>query len=175
MMKKISGYTLIEMLVVLGIAALVFGVSFASFTNFNKGRNLEAAANEVAVALRDAQHRAMSGEIDRSSGRCDAVDFSLGYWYIKWGENSNTYSLRLYCKCNSGGSCAADNDVEINKYSLKNNITTITNSPPKGDQTILFYPLLGTTNGGTVSITSSGSTYDISVDPNGGQIKVAKQ
>lgn len=55
-----NGYTLIEMLVVLGIILLVLGMGAPFFHNFSGGSSLKIAAREVGTVLRTARSYAMS-------------------------------------------------------------------------------------------------------------------
>lgn len=58
-MKKLSrGITLIEMLVAMGIAAMVLAISFPSFTRGLDGIRLRAAGERVAAFLNAARNRA---------------------------------------------------------------------------------------------------------------------
>ena len=97
-MLRINGYTLIELLIVMAILALLFGFSFAAYTNFNKNRSLENGAREVEVVLRDAQHKAISGEYDQG-GTCT----KLISWMVNWTADTADYSLVGRCET-SGGS-----------------------------------------------------------------------
>lgn len=92
-MLKIKGYTLIELLITMAIFALLFSFSFAAYTNFNKNRSLENGAREVEAVLRDAQHRAISGEYDQTGGTCK----KLNNWKVTWTDAAQNYSLVGEC------------------------------------------------------------------------------
>lgn len=58
--KKILGFSLIELLVVIGIIILVLGISTPYFVKFAKKSKLEAAAGNIATVLRSARTYAIT-------------------------------------------------------------------------------------------------------------------
>lgn len=63
-----TGFSLIEMLLVLVILVLLAAVSLPLALNFYQNQQLEVKENEVVQALRKAQFRAMAGKEDSSFG-----------------------------------------------------------------------------------------------------------
>jgi prepilin-type N-terminal cleavage/methylation domain-containing protein len=59
--RKISGFTLIEMLVVLAIVSIISSLFIASYRTAQKQYTLDAAAQNLVSDLREAQNMAMSG------------------------------------------------------------------------------------------------------------------
>ena len=57
-----SGFTLVELLVALGIIAIVFSLSFAAYREFSRRQQLTEAVNVFKSNLFLAQQRALSGE-----------------------------------------------------------------------------------------------------------------
>ena len=57
---KDKGYTLLELVVVMGIAVLVIGMSVPSFVKFNNTARLRSAAREITSALRSARRYAIT-------------------------------------------------------------------------------------------------------------------
>lgn len=60
-MRKISGYTLIEILVGITIIGLIFGFGYVSFREFSRRQALAGIAKEIKGDLRLAQALALSG------------------------------------------------------------------------------------------------------------------
>ena len=61
-----EGFTLVEMLVVLGLVALLLAVSLPYSTSSGEGRKLDAAAQIIAAKLRETQISSLSGNRERS-------------------------------------------------------------------------------------------------------------
>ncbi len=66
--RDTRGFTLLELLVVVSILVMIFGVAIASFNSFNRRSRLQQAALNFKSALRFAQTRAISAE--KPSGGC---------------------------------------------------------------------------------------------------------
>ena len=62
------GFSLIELLVVLGIIAVIFAVSMPSFLNYRREQALDFAADEIVSALLTARTNSMGQEGDSSWG-----------------------------------------------------------------------------------------------------------
>lgn len=61
MRKTSPAFTLVELMVVVSIMALLFGLGYAQYQNFNRGQVLNQAALNLKNDLRDAQNSALSG------------------------------------------------------------------------------------------------------------------
>lgn len=61
-----EGFTLVEMLVVLGLVALLLMVSLPYSTTSGEARKLDAAAQIIAAKLRETQALSLSGNRERS-------------------------------------------------------------------------------------------------------------
>ena len=84
-----KGFTLLELLVVVAILVLVFGLSIASFNTFNRRERLKQAALNFKSVLRLAQTRAIS--VDKPTNGCTTF---VGLW-VEFTETS--YSTRYEC------------------------------------------------------------------------------
>jgi prepilin-type N-terminal cleavage/methylation domain-containing protein len=58
--KKKSGYTLVEILVVLGVVSVILGIGLTAFTKMGKGHAVEYAAQNIASKLKLARSYAIS-------------------------------------------------------------------------------------------------------------------
>ncbi len=57
-----KGFTVLEILIVLGISAIIGTISFLSLANVRQSQSLESTAGSVVAVLRDAQSKSMSQE-----------------------------------------------------------------------------------------------------------------
>jgi len=72
--KKKSGFTLLELLVVVAIIAILTGVAVAAFNNFSRTQRLSQAAKGVEGMIKDAQSLALSSVEGLNWG----IRFTLG-------------------------------------------------------------------------------------------------
>lgn len=75
-MKK--GFTLIEMMVAVGILVVIFSIASPFLINFSNNQETESAVEEIVSVLRSAQEKSIIAENDTSWG----VDFSLVQRYL---------------------------------------------------------------------------------------------
>ncbi|MBI3443674.1 prepilin-type N-terminal cleavage/methylation domain-containing protein [Candidatus Woesebacteria bacterium] len=92
-MRNESAYTLLEILVVLGILALVFGVGLASFREFSRRQALENVVRQLKGDLRLTQELALSGK--KPAAGCPVLD---GYRFI---VNTGSVSYQINAVCTS--------------------------------------------------------------------------
>lgn len=62
MRKSCSGFTVVELLIILSLIALLFTLGVAQYNRFNRSQNLTKAKDELISNLRLAQGKAMAGE-----------------------------------------------------------------------------------------------------------------
>jgi prepilin-type N-terminal cleavage/methylation domain-containing protein len=156
---KSKGYTLIEILVVLTVIGIIFGIGYAAYRDFSRRQALAGAAKMVEGDIRSAQQNALSGQKPISGcTSLNGVSFDI--------TSATTYSINYVC----GGGVLVKNSV-----TLPTNIT-IAVSPLSGDP-ILFKVLGDGTNipnGGNVIITitqaGTNKTSTITIG-SGGDIK----
>lgn len=146
-----SGFTLVELMIIIALFAVVAGFSFPYFRGSNVQHMLDASSDELHGVLRQAQGRAMSG-------------YNASAWGVHWGTGEYT----LF----SGD----DYDTRDTTYDLVIDYPgaiSITSSVSVSGATypddVVFDPLTGTTEAdGTITITSSISdTERFTVSPQG--------
>jgi prepilin-type N-terminal cleavage/methylation domain-containing protein len=98
MVKNKRAYTLVELIVVMGIAAVIFGMVMASFDSFDSGKKLDQEAEVFKSRIEEIIKKASSGDMENYlcgsvRNTCDATK------YILTISNSNEYQLDFYCKC----------------------------------------------------------------------------
>ncbi len=149
------GFTLIEILVVLGLTIMLTMFGIAGYNKFNRTQVLKQQVLDFSVILRDAQNRALAGEVTAS--RCGASNFRLLEWRVVI-TSAIDYNLTVYC---------AGSSFVVNNYQLS---TSLAFSPASGY--VGFKPLgQGVSNGSrttvTVNHTVSGKSIIITISTQG--------
>jgi len=85
-----KGFTLLEMLVVLGIFAVMTSITVFNYTKFRTETILTNMAYEVALSIREAQIYGVS--VRSPNGQSSTSDFQYPYG-VNFVEDSNTYYL----------------------------------------------------------------------------------
>lgn len=140
--KKLSrGFTLVEMIVVIGIITLLATVSTSVYNSFKTHENLEIATTGVVEALRHAQSNAQSGKGDAS-----------------WGVKILSGSAVIF----KGTSYASRDTTADQILDFSGGVVT------SGLSEIVFTKVTGsTTNTGTVTLTNSYGTKNIQINEKG--------
>ncbi len=91
-----SGFSLIELMIVISLFAIITIVATISYISFEGGQRLKNGALQIKSDLRQAQINAQSG--DKGAGSCAAIN-SLAGWYIKFnsGPTINSYTIAGDC------------------------------------------------------------------------------
>ncbi len=97
--KNLGGFTMIELLIVIGITAVIATVSLANLVGWRSAKELNSTAQKIATLIREAESRAMSQ--DRGS--------AWGVHFEDDGANSPFFSLFYADK---SGAYSPANEVE---------------------------------------------------------------
>lgn len=89
---KEDGYTLVEILVVLGIIGVLFSIGFASFRDFSRRQILAGVVKQMQADIRLAQQMSLSGQKPSELG-CNTAVLSGIYFNL---ENSR-YQIKAGC------------------------------------------------------------------------------
>lgn len=131
-----SGFTLIELMVAVGIMLLLTGGGIATFIRFNDRQAVQGAANQLQTIFRSAQVKARAGE---KPAACDRL---TGY---RVQTTANTSQVVLSAVCNNGV-------FAHSTINLQNSVVA------EGSYTMTFANLYGgVTGASTVIIRSSGA------------------
>lgn len=94
-----NAFTIIELLISVGIISIILGVSFAGYARLNQRQTLISAGQNLKNMLRDAQNRAVNAELDCGTGKCDCIsgaDTGYSGWYADLGS-----AQKIYAKCSA--------------------------------------------------------------------------
>lgn len=150
MIKKSLGFTLIELIVVISVAAVISVIGIAAFVSYNQTQLLNTAASDIANMFNLAKSRAASGVKPTT---CSSSQ-SLNGYQILINITNRTYELNAIC------SPAASLIV---RNTLPNPIIFSSADPT----TYLFQVLTGglSANGArTIVLSGFGKTKTITVD-----------
>ncbi|MBW6441172.1 prepilin-type N-terminal cleavage/methylation domain-containing protein [Patescibacteria group bacterium] len=120
-----SGFTLLELMLVISILAIISVSSFTWFSSYKQQTDIQSSSNIIISSLRDAQSRSISGK-----------DF------MKWGIFFDSTNNRFTLFRDEGGYAAATVKEEI---SLSNYIKLDSNSLAGGCDEIIFEKVTGAT------------------------------
>ncbi len=88
---RMSGYTLIEVLVVMTIIGILFSVGYASYRSFSRRQTLLGIAKQVEGDLRLAQQMSLSGEKPAGcTSSLDGIQFGLTL-------SASSYEIKAVC------------------------------------------------------------------------------
>ncbi|OGG10242.1 hypothetical protein A2154_04965 [Candidatus Gottesmanbacteria bacterium RBG_16_43_7] len=151
-----SGFTLIEILVSIGIMMTLVGLGVAGYNEFNENQRVKQAALTLKNNIRLAQNRARSS-IKPGDVRCNDPGTTYNGYHI-WAAAGSQYSLAAHCT-DAGGS---DHDISVVIIDLSTDVTTSAFN-------ILFPPVTSAITGaGDIVLTSgSGKSYQLTVSSSG--------
>lgn len=100
--RALRGFTLIEILIVIGIFALTTSLVTASYLSFEKSQRLRSAALQLKSDLRLTQNKALSGDKGTGSSSCGSTS-TLGGWYLEVtnslvGDANSKYTIAGNCR-----------------------------------------------------------------------------
>ena len=154
-MKHAKAFTLIELIVVIGIIAFFAGMGTLSFSNFNQENKLKQEKERVVDELDLARKKALApDQINCAAGLEEAYAFI---------SDANSYSVQECCRdaVNTLSSC-----VTTTSYVFPANISRIVGTPQ-----IIFYSVNKGSNGTSTPIriknTSIDKCLDVSVSTTG--------
>ncbi|KKS07180.1 MAG: General secretion pathway protein H [candidate division WWE3 bacterium GW2011_GWE1_41_27] len=126
-----NGFTLVELMVVVGILTLVSGIMIPSFSTYTRNQMLKQAQENLKSDLRSAQNRALTGTgSDQTIGGQPVL-----YWAVSYSQTSGsnaTYSFYLTASNNCVTNATLQQTVK-----LPENIT-VAASPSSGTHCLLF-------------------------------------
>lgn len=172
MYSKETGFTLIEVLVVVAIIGLMSAMGMASYFEFADNNRIKGAAQEVQVFLRDIQNRAKMG--DRGEGFCatNGANSVLGKKFEGWQVSFSAGGTKI----EAWPLCDGSTKGTVKTYNLP--IPTEFANDPTSE--IVFPPLYTNLQGGspvTVQVTDKDSVaiYEFTISAGGSMSKIEKK
>lgn len=143
--RCITGYTLVELLIVIAVISIVLGLPFLSMINNRHDATLDTAEALVVQALKSARSKAMSGVKNMSgvAGESYGVCFNA--------QNATVFEVSSHCVC---GSCTGTT------YQLPPSVTVDT-------KRIEFERLTGASTPENIHISAYSDTRIVSIQNNG--------
>lgn len=145
-MFRDGGFTLLEMLLVIGILSVLAVAGFAYYRNSVKNIEFDEAAKDIIATLNDARSRALAGQ----SG-----------W--NWGVNFVNSSTPYYQIFSSPTNFANGSTTIDSTYYLPGTVAFSVPSAPNGSTSILFNKITGVAATASIAIIFEGATSTISV------------
>jgi len=156
-----NGFTLLELMIVIGTIGIMTGIGFASFGSAKKHSALRAGQYEVTSAIKLAQSYALQGK--SISGVTDKI---CGYGFA-FSDNTN-YKIFYYT---AGSDCADVNKPEHSIETQKLNGGIELSSPSDLSETTIYFSIPSATltskNGGfskTLRFSLGGDEKSITID-----------
>lgn len=139
--KWICGYTLVEIIVVIGIIALLATISTSVYSNFSANEKLKIATMGVVEAIRHAQANTQSGKGDSS-----------------WGVKVFSDSVIIF----KGSGYASKDSSYDQSFNFSGGVVA------SGLSEIVFAKVTGSTiNTGTITLINSYGSKDILINEKG--------
>ncbi|MCH7641075.1 hypothetical protein IID22_02690 [Patescibacteria group bacterium] len=156
-----QGFSIIELVVVIGTMALLFSLGYANYRDFQRRQQLDSVINEFKTDLRLAQQLALTG--NKPTG-CTTLE---GYRIRRDGDKS--YKILAYC--GSPVTCSVDPDYCVKDVNLPSNISIGTFAPSPGNRFMFQVLARGVDRDGETTITFTqdvtGDTRSVIVTPSG--------
>lgn len=152
-----SGFSLIELLVVMLIMGVLLTIGLTSYNNYAKSQMVRNAALELKNDLRFAQNQALSGVKYESCGSNPMVG-----WYVRLVVGASNYTINVRCSGTTG--------IIKKTVKLPDGVTVKSIS---AGQDIMFKPLSGvvfTSNANVDSPTPVPGVTSVYVDLTSGSI-----
>lgn len=127
MSKRYPAFTLVEMLVVIGIMALMFTFGFVNFFQYRERLEIENAASKLQVFINQVQTYARNGNRGAKGTACNPnsgnlYDVSLKSWTMEINPSAKTFTAYPTCTV-SGAATSGKNTTAAITFTLPENLT----------------------------------------------------
>jgi len=133
-LSEIEGFTLIELIVVIGIMAILTSIGLAYFNNFNEEKKITAEVSRLVDVLQLARSKSMANDYSPMPTCTDFSGYQLEITQI-------AYNFVFCCS-----DCSGANRKLLQSHTLYSTVTV------DAGYTFLFRPLTGQTIGSTLKI-----------------------
>ena len=145
---EFSSFTIVEILVVIGIIVLLTGLSLASYNRLIQEKNLEKEINRLIDVLSLAKSKAQSGDVNTDCSTIFPLD-TLEFGGYRVEINTANYSFRQSCRDINTKVLSAFGSI-IQSYDFP-----LVVSNTSALSTVDFYPLSGGATNTTLTIKNS--------------------
>ena len=152
-----TGFSLVELMVVVAVAALLLGMALPSFADMIDRARLKTAAGDAVSLVVDAR----GGSVQRNRNVVVSFGGTTPAWCIGAngaadpGTVGNAIPAAAACDCTASGVCAVGSNTNLRIVSSSySGVTASTNSA-----SLTFNSQLGTVNGFTSTLTTTGATF----------------
>lgn len=108
------GFTLLELMVVIGIIGIMTGVGLVSLVPAKKHYALKSAQDEVTAAIKLAQSYALQGKMPSSGD----IACAYGFYFV----DSSKYQI-FYYKKKADGTCDETTKIKVEENTLQSAVT----------------------------------------------------
>jgi prepilin-type N-terminal cleavage/methylation domain-containing protein len=131
--NKQKGFTLFELVIVLTITSIFFGISIASYNTYTNQKKLENEAHKLADLMELAKTKAGARDIALATGNCVVPNQGFGY-EIRFNTSLRRYTFAVLCTNTIDlGVYVIDPSVDISI--TPNTITSLSFLAPNGNPT----------------------------------------
>jgi len=151
---KSKSFTLIELIIIVGIVAVLSGIFLGYYNNFSEEKKLDEGVKKLIDVLNLARTKSLAADLSPQTTCTNFAGYKIEFI-------GNTYDL-IFC-CNS--SCTGGGRIKIQSYGLPSSVSFLSSS------TISFKPLSGETSQATTTITLKNTNinqcYQVTVQASG--------
>lgn len=156
-----KGFTLIEIVVVVATMAILFGLGYANYRDFQRRQQLDGVVREFKGNLRLAQQLALSGK--KPTGCTTLAGYRI--------RRNGTGAYEVVASCGGNERCSSDPDFCVNEVVLPSNISIGTFAPSPGNRFMFQVLARGVNRDSNTTITFThdfaNDTSDIVITPSG--------
>ncbi len=116
-MKRNGGYSLLEVLVIIGLISAISLVSYGSIVHFRYQADVDAAAGDLLATFRDAQAKSRDGQLPEGKSAADYTESGLPEYGVTLTVTD--YTLRRFATLSDG----TTEDIALETYPTAASLT----------------------------------------------------
>lgn len=148
-MKPLSGFTLIELMIVVTIGTILFGGGVAAYRGIGNKQSIKQTGISFQSNLRLIQGKANAGEKPSACGEADFIGYEVSY------ANETSYQVQPLCS-------NTDTSALITTVNLTDNIEFANNF------SVIFYGLESEISGAqSINLIKDDYTYQVAIEQSG--------